>query len=321
MGNFLKENNDFIMTSVIMLFGIISGWLTILKRRQGLLTFIFALIFDIITWFCYKNIYVEVYAVILSIIWIILCFRFFRQEEVSRRKIGKLIVQFTETADTNKPICIFGGDLNFFGDYLYSQEKKAFLRKNKNNNIETNEQFLQICNKGFREIKILSVKPYTDSSNDKKTRIRIGYIIEKLGERVEIKFFDNKICTSCEDYESCKKCENYNKDECLKLKKFCNGFCYNPDITLRGRIVTQKDTNAECVAIATTKEAGKKYILREYSSIAKECHLYKIIWDVWWLKCAFDKEFNEKCVTEYKEYASKQNKVPDKSLSKNKRKM
>lgn len=309
---FFYDNSNFIMTITTMIVGIVAGWSPTLKNScQKSLTIIVAIIFSIIVGMCYQSLCIFILAIILSVVWCLLSLLVFKKEEVSRRKIGKLIVGFTETADKNMPICIFGGDLNFFGNYIPPRRKNE-RRYSLNDDIETNEQFTQILKKGFREIKILGVKPYTDTDDDVATRIRIGYIVNKLGNKVHIKFFENLLCKDCEKISECTSCNcdnctqkgvcNKSQKDCEKLKKYCQSFCYNPDTTLRGRIVTNKDSQSNCVAIVTTKESGKKYILREYSAVAKECQLYQVIWDVWWSKCESDDAFIKQCVNEYEAY-------------------
>ncbi len=310
--DFFSENNNFIMTIATMIVGIVAGWFPTLKRPYHItLTVTVAIVFDVIVGLCYQSLGIIILAVILSVVWCLLSLLVFKREEVSRRKIGKLIVDFTETADKDMPICIFGGDLNFFGNYI-PPRKKNEEHYSSNEDIETNEQFTQILNKGFREIKILGVKPYADTKDDVATRIRIGYIVSTLGEKVHIKFFENHLCKDCKKFSECVACNCNNceqkgvckktQKDCEKLKKFCQNFCYNPDTTLRGRIVTNKDSHSNCVAIATTKESGKKYILREYSAVAKECQLYQVIWEVWWSKCESDDAFIEQCKKEYEAY-------------------
>lgn len=262
--------------------------------------------------FCYQDASVVAVAITFSVAWCVLSLFIFKKEEVSRRRIGKLIINFTKLADINQPIRIFGGDLNFFGSYVPPRyKKKALFNSAKNKFIETNDQYLQIKNDGFREVKILAIKPYSDTEKDKLTRIRIGYIASELKERVQIKFFDTRLCENCINHDSCticdcnncsqkSKCKN-SKKKCSKLEEAVQNSCYNPDVTLRGRIVINKDSKSPCVAIATTKRAGKKYILREYSSLEKECKLYTVIWDVWWSKCKVDSEFIQRCKDEYEQ--------------------
>lgn len=312
LANFFLDNNNFIMTIATMIVGIVAGWFPTLKKTyQITFTIIVAILFNIVVGLCYQSSSIIILAVILSVVWCILSLLVFKKEEVSRRRIGKLIVNFTETADKNMPICIFGGDLNFFGDYIPPRRKNE-KHYSVNEDIETNEQFTQILKKGFREIKILGVKPYTDTDDDIATRRRIGYIVSKLGDKVHIKFFESHLCKDCKELSNCISCNCKNctqkgvcnkfQKDCEKLKKYCQNFCYNPDTTLRGRIVTNKDSHSNCVAIATTKESGKKYILREYSAVAKECQLYQVIWEVWWSKCESDDTFITQCIKEYEAY-------------------
>ena len=310
--NFFSENNNFIMTIATMIVGIVAGWFPTLKKPyQITLTVIVAIIFNVIVGLCFQSLNIIALAIILSATWCLLSLLVFKREEVSRRKIGKLIVNFTETADKDMPICIFGGDLNFFGNYI-PQGKKNTERRSLNDDIETNEQFTQIIKKGVREIKILGVKPYADTDDDIATRIRIGYIVSRLGNKVHIKFFKNHLCKDCARLNECIACNCNNctqksvctkaQRDCDKLKKYCQNYCYNPDTTLRGRIVTNKDSHSNCVAIATTKESGKKYILREYSAVAKEFQLYQVIWEVWGSKCEADDAFIDRCKREYEAY-------------------
>ena len=310
--NFFLKNSNFIMTITTMMVGIVAGWFPTLKKSlQRSLTIIVAIVFVIIVALCYQSICISVLAIILSMVWCLLSLCLFKKEEVSRKKIGKLIVDFTEAADMDKPICIFGGDLNFFGDYIPPRIKNE-KKYSPNEDIEKNEQFTQILHKGFRTIKILAVKPYSDTQNDRSTRIRIGYIVTELGEKVKIKFFEDDSCNKCKKHDDCIICDCNNcpqknvcpkpQKPCEKLNKYCENYCFNPDTTLRGRIVTNKDSQSHCVAIATTKESGKKYILREYSAVAKECQLYQVIWEVWWSKCKYDNDFIKKCKEEYEEY-------------------
>lgn len=313
--NCLLENNEIIMTIATMIIGIVAGWFPTLSRwRQIALTITTAVLFNVVVGFCYRSWGITFIAVVLSVIWFILSVFAFHKDEVGRWKIGRLIIDFTETADTDKPICIFGGDLNFFGNYITPKpcKSKLWYLFNRNKFIETNNQYTQVKDKGFREIRILAIKPYSNTDNDIETRRRIGYITEELKERVQIKFFDTQLCDGCKEHDLCVTCDCNNcslknkcknrKNKCSKLEKLLANHCYNPDITLRGRIVTRKDNQSPCVAIATTKKPGKKYILREYSAIEKECKLYTVIWEVWWSKCKSDSDFIKLCKKEYREY-------------------
>ncbi|MDO5156390.1 MAG: hypothetical protein Q4D51_10540 [Eubacteriales bacterium] len=237
------------------------------------------------------------------------------REIVSRKRIGRMIRGFTDNADQFKPICIFGGDLNFFGDVVVNIKRLDRILKN-NNIIEYNKQYNQIKNKGFRKIQILCMKPEGESEEDKKTRIRIGYLKEKLKGNLEIKFFEEKACDDCPDRKNCLACEVCKKcpegkackrtetQICDKLRESFQSRCYNPDTQLRGRIVKRKSDGSTSAAIVTTHKSGKSYILKEYSSNTKECTIYLNIWDVWWKKCKVDEDFINQCITDYKNFIS-----------------
>ena len=261
--------------------------------------------------------------------------KFLRGKEiVSRKKIGKMIENFTATANPSKDVCIFAGDIDFFGEVLEKADAEApqpntkeFLlnklitcvkcyktkRFQKKIDIENNRQYLQLKNPKFRSICILCAKPLPKSGNLKddyhKDRIRIGYIKEAFGERVHFKFF-NEGCDNCSFYEQnncmlqqcsqeCQVCKQGSSDCPKNVKDFSHPSL--PDTTLRGRIVTDRETDSKCVAITTKRSSRKEYILRQYGSGEKESSLYSVIWKVWWKMCEEDDGFIDACVKEYKE--------------------
>ena len=269
---------------------------------------------------------------------LILCFlgiKFLREKEiVSRKKIGKMIEKFTATANPSKDVCIFAGDIDFFGEVLeksvqentkttekknpFSKLTKKIQEKYRNNfskriNIENNSQFKQLNDPKFRSICILCAKPLPqkDSIKDdyQKDRIRIGFIKNAFGERVHFKFF-NEDCDNCFFYEqnncmlqncsqNCQVCAQGLSNCPKNAKDFSHPSL--PDTTLRGRIVTDRETDSKCVAITTKRSSRKEYILRQYGSGEKESSLYSVIWKVWWKMCDEDKDFIDSCVKEYNE--------------------
>lgn len=185
MSDFFKnvqENGPYIMNTSIMLIGIFASFLSasLKKKTQigGLI--ILAVFFDVLTWFVYSEKEILCWTIGLTSIWIVVCLLLvWNKEIVSRNRIDKMIRKFTDSADQFKPICIFGGDLDFFGDVVVNVKESAkFFRRNKI--IESNKQFNQLKRKSFRNIQILSVRPDSDSDEDHKTRIRIGFLKEKL---------------------------------------------------------------------------------------------------------------------------------------------
>ena len=317
-------NNNIVFTIINSIIGfIVSATFTFKKRSHRNITIVIcAILFNIYMFlraiYIHEPIYVFISSLVISTF---LCFTyiiFLREKDIiSRKKINKMIIDFTSKADAYKDVCIFGGDLNFFGDVVKEKQKtsnnKVFfnlrnifnIHKSNRENINHNKQLNQLIERNFRKICILCIKPSSEVS-DKDDRVRIGYIKNKLCKRVNFKFFK----TEC---ENCKYNDRYNcnikqyEDEKDESTPISNDGCKEhipslPDNTLRGRIVTNKETGAKCVAITTKKAAGKKYILRQYGSEEKECSLYIIIWNIWWKLCEEDNEFVNNCEKEYLEY-------------------
>ena len=316
-----QENAPYIMNATIMLIGIFASFLSANLKKKVQITGLFgiAIFFNVITWYVYKDSSILHWTVIITIIWIFICLLLFGNREiVSRSRIDKMIRKFTNDSDQNNPIRIFGGDLDFFGK-VENNVKSIDKIFHPNKYIETNKQFNQLTEKGFTKICILSVKPTRDNSRDKETRIRIGFLKNRLGDNLEIKFFDKRECHNCEEKDTCLACDICEScpkrkacgcdkvHKCEKLLKKSIGRCYNPDTTLRGRIANNKRDGSTWVAIVTTHKAGKSYILKEYSSNTKECTIYINIWEVWWKKCTTDNNFISKCIEEYNEF--KENEV------------
>lgn len=317
----IQDNGPFIMNALIMFIGIFASFLSASVKKKiqigGLA--VLAVVFNILTWVVYENKDLLCWTIILTVIWIAVCFVIiWNKEIVSRKRIDRMIRKFTGEADQSKPICIFGGDLDFFGDVVIEPTRwdKVFKR---NRIISFNKQYNQLKNVGFHEIDVLSVKPDSDSERDKKTRIRIGFLRENLKGNIKIKFFEEKECNSCPERETCfacnvcqtcpegKKCKRMVMQSCEKLKEEFSNRCYNPDTQLRGRIAKKKRNGSTSAAIVTTYKSRKSYILKEYSSNTKECTIYQNIWGVWWKKCKTDKDFINRCVNEYRNFVNEVN--------------
>lgn len=337
LSDFVSE--DIVITIITTVIGIIAGAACSFKSRfwRNFTIISSAVIFNVFmllrTIFISESVWFLGFSIV---IWIVLClvaiFLLHSREIVSRKKIGKMIEKFTSTANPKKDVCIFAGDIDFFGEVIESSElpkteqiaqKNLFYQLNEiikgrkvkrsvdKKNIENNSQFKQLKDPKFRSICILCVKPLPqkDNVNDDyhKDRIRIGYIKNELGERVHFKFF-NDDCDNCFFYEhnNCllQKCAHHCSEEsqpscdCPKNKENYSHPSL-PDTTLRGRIVTNRETDSKCVAITTKRSSRKDYILRQYGSGEKESSLYNVIWKVWWKMCEEDDEFVAECVREY----------------------
>lgn len=333
--------NDIVITTVTTVIGIIAGAACSIKSRfwRNFTFILSAVVFN--AFMLLRMVFISEplhYFIFSLIVWTVLCLlgiKLLREKEiVSRKKIGKMIEAFTSTANPSKDVCIFAGDIDFFGDVIenseYAKSKEtekkhfpfnlidAMKQKRKERllnkvNIENNSQFKQLKDSKFRSVCILCVKPPPQKGEIKddyhKDRIRIGYIKKIFGERVHFKFF-NDDCDNCFFYEQ-NNCMLQNcTHQCTADPQFScacpksnNAFSHPslPDTTLRGRIVTNRETDAKCVAITTKRSSRKDYILRQYGSGEKESSLYNVIWKVWWKMCEEDNIFIDECVREYNE--------------------
>lgn len=345
--------SDITFTIITTLVGIVAGAaFSFPKRFWRNFTFIVsAIVFDLYLFsrwvftsgnkyeFWYQNIefWIFVVSALVSIglcVLGILCSH--QKEIVSRDKIGKMIRKFTDRADPNQPVCIFAGDINFFGDVIKSEsdksdeddksgkkaidnsekikKRKINLRKKTNetkedNNIKENDQYKQLYDLKCRNICVLCIKPLAQAQDMdghyKADRVRIGFLASQFGNSIRFRFIDDK-CHACQSYNQidcemlqCEKCKP--SDSCPKA----NNQHVLPDTTLRGRIVTSRETGAKCVAITTKRSSGKDYILRQYGAGEKESSLYDVIWKVWWSRCPEDLTFISDCKDEYKQFIGK----------------
>ncbi len=223
---------------------------------------------------------------------------------VSRRKIDKMIRTFTQQAECHKDIKLFGGDLDFLGNI-------------EDGSINNNKQLIQLESMKFNSIKVLCKKPIINNEDD---ILRIGFLADKFKSKIMIRFFIDNKCDDCchkEECFYCKVCEKCAVSPC-SIKKKCNIItgqtscptlvkykklsCNNPDIDIRGRIITKSSSGSEIVAIFNKIVAGKRYLIREYNSEDKECRIYTDIWKIWWERCEIDNKFIEECKSKYLDY-------------------
>lgn len=310
-----QDSTAFLSSVVIMIVGIVANCVAVLPKRweRVLGNIILAALFDVFTCLYYRNWALSVIVIVLSVIWVLICTALSSNKEIiSRKKLDKLIRNFTARADYSEPLCIFGGDLDFFGSVEKKPSSQQQGQRKDNHSIQHNQQYCQLRDMRFQHIHILSIKPKGDQ--DRETRIRIGFLKKEFGDALTIKFVQTDNCATCSERSSCLSCDvcqgcSKNKgddrntiSECEKLSRYYQYRCYNPDTKLRGRVAKEKKTGATIVAIVTTDKPGKSYILKEYSSNTKECTIYQNIWDVWWKKCMEDPDFIASCVEEYENY-------------------
>lgn len=210
----------------------------------------------------------------------------------SRKKINQEIINFTKLADTKQEIRLFGGDLNFFGNVI-------------DNSILNNEQFLQLKEMDFHKIRVLCIQP-----NNEEDKLRLGFLQHEFGNKIQIKFFNDLECKNCtltiQKENKCNK-RTINEEENKKYMSdnannlpYRNNPCYCPDPSIRGRIITKSNNNANSLSVVIKFKAGEKYIFKQYNSEDKECNLYLLLWSVWWGKCKEDKNILKVCMNEYK---------------------
>ena len=139
MDEFIKElvaNESFIVSVVTMIVGIIASYVAALPKRQGQIigNIVLAVAFDIFTYFYYNNAATTLATCILSVLWVVLCLLLSKNRElISRKKLDLMIRKFTEKTSYSEPLCIFGGDLDFFGSVaktLTTVQQKPWYRNN-----------------------------------------------------------------------------------------------------------------------------------------------------------------------------------------------
>jgi len=256
--------------------------------------FVAALIYPLL-----KNNVLSTSFIIYGILFVIFSFFIYyisaKSDFRNRKRIDKEIINFTKQADTKKEIDMFGGDLDFFGDV-------------DDDSIQKNEQYKQLVNLKFRKIKILCLKPSTS-----KDELRIGFLPKNFGNNIKIKFFDELNCENCpEEVRKTNDCsveniKNTDKKQFHRKQPFCKNPCNNPDLSIRGRIITKSSNAADSVSVTIKYESGKKYIFKKYNSEDKECSLYLMLWEVWWNKCSEYLNIQNKCREEYEKFS--QNKI------------
>lgn len=310
--NEIRANHSTIMNTYIMIIGIVTSFLTasVKKKVQIIGTTILAIVYVVLTWVIYQDSTLTKYTLLLAAIWVAICFFLvWNREIVSRGKLDRMIRNFTAKTDYTAPLCIFGGDLDFFGNVCKPTTTGKNKIKYQRNSIQRNKQFLQLKKMKFRNIQILSLRPM-----DNETRLRIGFLKAEFGDWLTIKFIEEKECSTCAERSTClacnvcnncpekKSCKRMNVQKCDKLESEYRYRCYNPDTKLRGRIASLKDTGSTSVAIVTTQTSGKSYYLKEYSSNTKECTIYQNIWNVWWKKCKADSALITECLNDYTKF-------------------
>lgn len=328
IGQYAKNNSAIIMTIATMSIGILAGWIPYLRSKlwKKVWTAALAVVFILVVHFAYGKRAITIIAIAASFVWLISSFLVFEKDRdaIRRHRLEKEIIRFTNNADREQPLCIFGGDLDFFGDVYppieepMGWEKKlcqhinAFFKKR--NDIEKNKQYKQIKQDShgdcFSDIRILSIKPEGNTEKHKRARRRLGFLATQFGKTLKVKFFDEGQGDLCQGESKCRKCTScpdatnctHRIDTCEQLVSCCKDKRYNPDMKLRGRLIQKKNDDSMSAVIVSTFKPHAQYILKEYNNSTKEFSMYEKIWSVWWKKCSEDEEFIESCKKEYEEF-------------------
>ena len=126
-------SNDMVVAIITTVIGIIAGAACSFKNRfwRNFTIILSAVIFNI--FMLLRMIFISekwYYLAFSVVIWTILCIlaiKFLREKEiVSRKRIGKMIEKFTDTANPKKDVCIFAGDIDFFGEVIeFSKQQNS----------------------------------------------------------------------------------------------------------------------------------------------------------------------------------------------------
>ncbi len=220
---------------------------------------------------------------------------------LNEQQIDELIREKTMSADHDRPLKIFGGDLGFFG-------------KISDNSVENNKQLRQILDNNFSNVQIICKKP---DETDKEDILRLGYLEDKLCNKVKIKFFGDNKCSNCKKEkcnvilkycDKCKeksKCRRVEKDSCDLYRENVINLCYNPDIHIRGRLMY--DGNGAPFGVVSVRQSKGEYKLICMDSSSREFNLYTEIWDIWWARCQDEHDFLEECKSQYNDSKNDKN--------------
>lgn len=196
----------------------------------------------------------------LAVITIVSIFGIYRDGMLSKKRIESKIIEFTDKIKSYEKIRLFAGDLSFLGNV-------------KDGSIEKNNQYIQLknlCDNNSCEVEIICHKP---KNNDSVNKERIGFILSNI-QNVSIEFYSERKC--------------YHQD---------NKNCRNPDLNLRGRIISDRN-GLEHIFLTDNSENRNKLKSIILNSSTKEGKLYIKLWNLWWEKCDEDYE----SLNNYKDY-------------------
>ena len=144
--------------------------------------------------------------------------------------------------------------------------------------LKENQQYIQLkdlCDNNACGVKVICHKP---KINDFNNRVRLGYILYNINN-VSIEFYCSR---------ECKHGVGIN--------------CENPDLNLRGRIISDSNGLEHIFLTDNSDKNSKRLKLFILNSASKEGKLYIKLWNLWWEKCEEDRKTLDHCKDLYMEY-------------------
>lgn len=200
---------------------------------------------------------------ILLLFTIFVSFYVYRNYTFSKKRAGKMMIQFTNNIGSCDTIRLFCGDLSFLGDIS-------------DDSIKSNAQYHQL--EQLVKKKACRIQIICHKVDNEEFILRLGFLQENL-KGLRVKFYDN-----CKAHKT-------------NLKH------YNPDINLRGRIITSKSGIDYIILTGITNDDNSLYKPVIYNRASSSGNLYIKLWDIWWEKTEEDCQFLQMCRTMYDEYA------------------
>lgn len=181
----------------------------------------------------------------------------------SKKSVNKKMIGFTKNIKSYDEIRLFAGDLSFLGNI-------------KDGSIERNQQYIQLkdlCDNNACKIKVICHKP-----ENSDFKVRLGHLLYNINN-ISIEF--------------------YNFREC---KHSVGIKCENPDLNLRGRIISDSNGLEHIFLTDNSDKSSKRLKLFILNSASKDGRLYIKLWDLWWEKCEEDCKTLDHCKDLYMEY-------------------
>ena len=181
---------------------------------------------------------------ILLLFTIFVSFYVYRNYTFSKKRAGKMMIQFTNNIGSCDTIRLFCGDLSFLGDIS-------------DDSIKSNAQYHQL--EQLVKKKACRIQIICHKVDNEEFILRLG-LLQKNLKGLRVKFYDN--------------CKAHNTN----LKH------YNPDINLRGRIITSKSGIDYIILTGITNDDNSLYKPVIYNRASSSGNLYIKLWDIWWEK-------------------------------------